>query len=260
MPYYDLSTVADKTSIYFASDLHLGTPDEQSSAQREKLFVRWLEEIRHDAAEIFIIGDIFDFWHEYETVIPKGFVRIQGKIAEITDAGTPVHIFTGNHDLWMFGYLEKELGVKIYKAPIQREFNGKRFFIGHGDGLGPGDHGYKFIKKVFNNPVCQFLFRWLHPDIGTKIASYFSYKSRFGSSGDKKTMEKFLGEENEWLIQYARRKLQTAHFDYFVFGHRHLPLNIQLNDKSRYINTGDWLDYNSYAVFDGEKLELKYYK
>ena len=246
--------------VYFASDLHLGTPDELSSLAREKLFVQWLEEIRHDAAEIFIVGDIFDFWHEYQTVIPKGYVRLQGKIAELTDAGIPVNIFTGNHDLWMFGYLEKELGVKMHKAPIQREFNGKKFFIGHGDGLGPGDHGYKFIKKVFNNPVCQFFFRWLHPDIGVGIANYFSRISRYGAQGDKKELEKFTGAENEWLAQYAKRVLQRGHIDYFIFGHRHLPLDIKIGEKTRYINTGDWLDYYSYAVFDGTNLELKYYK
>jgi UDP-2,3-diacylglucosamine hydrolase len=252
--------VAVKNKIYFASDLHLGTPDEQSSAAREKLFVQWLDEAKQDAAEIFIIGDIFDFWHEYKTVVPRGFVRLQGKIAELTDAGIPVHVFTGNHDLWMFGYLEKELGVKIYKAPIQITRGGKKFFIGHGDGLGPGDHGYKFIKRLFANPMAQFLFRWIHPDVGVKIASFFSYKSRFGTQGDKKVLEEFKGEENEWLVQYARRVLTREHFDYFVFGHRHLPLDIALNEKSRYINTGDWIDYTSYAVFDGNELTLKYYK
>ena len=245
--------------IYFASDLHLGTPDEATSRTREKLFVQWLEEIKQDAKEIFILGDIFDFWHEYQLEIPKGFIRIQGKIAELCDSGIPIHVFTGNHDLWMFGYLEKELGVAIHRKPAQREFNGKKFFIGHGDGLGPGDHGYKFIKKVFNNRLCQFFFRWIHPDIGIKIANYFSYKSRFGNDGEKE-LEKFKGEENEWLIKYCRRKLEKQHFDFFLFGHRHLPLDIQVNNTSRYINTGDWLDYYSYAVFDGESLQLKYHK
>lgn len=246
--------------IYFASDLHLGTPNEHSSTARERLFVQWLDEIKADATEIFIIGDIFDFWHEYKTVVPKGFVRAQAKIAELCDAGIPVHIFTGNHDLWMFGYFEKELGAKVYTQPIQREFNGKKFFIGHGDGLGPGDHGYKFIKAVFSNPVCQFLFRWLHPDIGTRIARYFSYESRFADTGKKKTSEEFVNEDREWLVQFCRETLKTQHFDFFVFGHRHLPLEIRLSNTSIYINTGDWLDYYSYAVFDGEKTELKYYK
>jgi UDP-2,3-diacylglucosamine hydrolase len=242
--------------IYFASDLHLGTPDETTSVAREKLFVQWLDEIKTDASEIFILGDIFDFWHEYQLVVPKGFVRIQGKIAELCDAGIRVHVFTGNHDLWMFGYLEKELGVILHKKPIEREFGERKFYIGHGDGLGPGDHGYKFIKKVFNNPVCQFGFRWLHPDVGVRIANYFSRKSRYGNG--PKVLEQFKGEENEWLIKYSKRKLEKQHFDFFIFGHRHLPLDINLG-ASRYINTGDWLDYNSYAVFDEGNLELKYF-
>lgn len=170
--------------------------------------MQWLDEIKADATEIFIIGDIFDFWHEYSTVVPKGFVRLQGKLAQLCDAGIPVHVFSGNHDLWMFGYLEKELGVKIYRQPVQREINGKKFFIGHGDGLGPGDHGYKFIKQVFSNPLCQFMFRWLHPDIGVRIANYFSHKSRYGVAGEKKVLETFKGEDNEWLIQFSKEKLQ----------------------------------------------------
>lgn len=247
--------------IYFASDLHLGTPDARSSLEREKLFIRWLDEVSRDAAGIFIIGDLFDFWHDYQTVVPKGFVRLQGKLAQLADAGIPIHLFTGNHDLWMFGYFEKELGVKVYKQPIERTFNGKRFFIGHGDGLGPGDHGYKFIKKVFTNPLCQFLFRWLHPDLGTKLATYFSYESRFGNEGKRKEPDAYnVNEDKEWLVQFCREKLKAEHFDYFVFGHRHLPLNIKLTETSRYINTGDWLEFYSYAVFDGEKVELKYYK
>ena len=246
--------------IYFASDLHLGTPDETSSTARERLFVQWLDEVKADATEVFILGDIFDFWHEYKSVVPKGFIRIQGKIAELCDAGIRVHVFTGNHDLWMFGYLEKELGVVLHKRPVEREFNGKKFFIGHGDGLGPGDHGYKFIKKVFNNRLCQFVFRWIHPDLGVRLANYLSYRSRYENNGKGKVLEKFLGEENEWLIQYCKRKLEKQHFDFFIFGHRHLPLDVKLNGTSRYINTGDWIDYNSYAVLEGDDLQLKYYK
>lgn len=247
--------------IYFASDLHLGTPDERSSLEREKRFIRWLDEVSKDAAEIFIVGDLFDFWHDYKTVVPKGFVRLQGKLAELGDRGIPIHIFTGNHDLWMFGYFEQELGAKVHKEPIERTFNGKRFFIGHGDGLGPGDHGYKFMKKVFTNPVCQWLFRWLHPDLGTKLARYFSYESRFGNEGKRKDAEPYsVNEDKEWLVQYSREKLKKEHYDYFVFGHRHLPLDIKLTENSHYINTGDWLEYNSYAVFDGNELQLKYYK
>lgn len=245
--------------IYFASDLHLGTPNEKSSAERERKFIRWLSEVQKDASAIYIIGDVFDFWHEYKTVVPKGFVRLQGKLAEIADSGIELHLFTGNHDLWMYGYFEKELGAKVYHQPIQVNLNGKKFYIGHGDGLGPGDKGYKFIKAVFSNPVCQWLFRWLHPDIGIGIANYFSYKSRFADAASKREEEKFLGEEREWLVQFCKSELKKTHYDYFVFGHRHLPLDISLYGNSRYINTGDWLTHCSYAVFDGDKLELRYY-
>ncbi|HRN93434.1 MAG: UDP-2,3-diacylglucosamine diphosphatase [Chitinophagales bacterium] len=244
--------------IYFASDLHLGTPDFASSKQREAVFIQWLKTVAVDADEIFLVGDIFDFWHEYETVVPKGFVRLQGKIAALCDSGIPVHIFTGNHDLWMHGYLERELGATVHYKPIEREWNGKKFFIGHGDGLGPDDKGYKRMKKLFTNPLAQFAFRWLHPDIGMKLGSYFSKKSRFGNG--EIAEEKFLGEAREWLVQYCKRKLTNAHFDYFIFGHRHLPLQIQLNEKSTYINLGDWIHHNSYAVFDGDKTELKFFK
>jgi UDP-2,3-diacylglucosamine hydrolase len=244
--------------IYFASDLHLGTPTKEASAAREKLFVAWLKEVSADAAEIYVVGDLFDFWHEYKTVVPKGFVRVQAALAEAVEKGIAVHIFTGNHDLWMGGYLEEELGVQVHYKPIVRTYSGKQFFIGHGDGLGPKDYGYKFIKKVFTNKILQWAFRWLHPDVGMRVANYFSYKSRFASGEPEE--EKFEHEDREWLVQYARRKLKEQHYDYFIFGHRHLPLNIQLNEKSRYINLGDWLTYFSYAVFDGTELSLKYYK
>ncbi len=239
------------TKIYFASDLHLGTPDYDTSLRRERLFVEWLEIAGRDAAEIYLVGDTFDFWHDYKTVVPKGYVRLLGKLAELSDRGIKLHIFTGNHDLWFDGYFEKELGARIYTAPTERQIGGKEFFIGHGDGLGPKDHGYKFIKRVFTNPVCQWLFRWIHPDLGIRLASYLSYRSRY-STGEKK-LEQFLGEDREWLVMYCRRLLSRKHYDYFIFGHRHLPLDINI-DGSRYINLGDWLDYNSYAIWDGRDL------
>ncbi len=240
--------------IYFASDLHLGTPDAAASKQREALFIRWLNEVAADADEIFLVGDVFDFWHEYETVIPKGYVRLQAKIAALCDAGVKVHWFTGNHDLWMSGYLQQELGAEIHYKPVVKIWNGKKFFIGHGDGLGPGDKGFKRMKKLFTNPLARWAFKWLHPDVGVRVANYFSKKSRYGNGN---ALEEFKGEEREWLIQYCKRKLQAEHFHYFIFGHRHLPLNIALNEHSTYINLGDWLVYNTYAVFDGEKTELK---
>lgn len=243
--------------IYFISDLHFGTPDATSSRVRELKFVQWMEEVSVDAAEVFIVGDLFDFWHEYGTVVPKGFVRVQAAIAKAVDAGIKVSLFTGNHDLWQNDYFEKELGVTLYREPIERTWNGKQFLIGHGDGLGPGDHGYKFMKKVFTNPLCQWLFKWLHPDLGMKLAGYFSYKSRYANGTIP--MESFQGEDKEWLIQYCKRKLQSKAYHYFIFGHRHLPIDFKFNEDCRYINTGDWLSYYTYAVFDGTTLELKTY-
>ena len=247
-----------RSKIYFASDLHLGTPDYASSLEREKLFVQWLDSIKEDAAELYLVGDTFDFWHDYKTVVPKGYVRLLGKLAELSDSGIQLHIFTGNHDLWFDGYFEQELNAKVYNVPIVKTYNGKRFYIGHGDGLGPGDWGYKCIKRVFTNPICQWLFRWLHPDLGIRLARYLSYTSRY--SGGKHELEQYMGEDKEWLVQYSRAILAKEHYDYFIFGHRHLPLDISLSPTSRYINLGDWLDYNSYAVWDGVELELKYYK
>jgi UDP-2,3-diacylglucosamine hydrolase len=245
---------ATTKKIYFASDFHLGAPNEESSLKREKLLVKWLEEIRSDAAEIYLVGDLFDFWFEYDTAVPRGFTRFLGKLAELSDAGIPIHVFTGNHDMWMFGYLEKELNVTLHREPITKEYSGKKFFIGHGDGLGPGDHGFKVIKKVFANKISQWMFAKLHPDWGIKIANYWSGTSR-ASNND----EVFLGEEKEWLFQYAQEKLKTQPIDYFIFGHRHLPLDLKVGNSSRYINLGDWISHNTYAVYDGEKLELKKY-
>jgi len=242
--------------IYFLSDFHLGTPDAANSLQREKLIVQFLDEIKKDAHTIFIVGDMFDFWYEYRKVVPRGFVRLLGKIAELTDAGIIVHFFVGNHDMWMKNYFEKELNVPVYFEPKEFEFNGKKFYIGHGDGLGPGDHGYKMLKKIFRNPVCQWLFGILPPYIGMGLAHYSSQRSREADHGLE---ERFMGEENEWLLIHSKEVLKQKHIDYFIFGHRHLPIDFRLNNNSRYINLGEWMNFCTYAVFDGEQLELKSY-
>ncbi len=246
--------LAPGKKIYFASDQHLGAPNYEHSLTREKHFVKWLDTVKEDAQEIFLLGDLFDFWFEYKTAVPRGYVRILGKLAELTDSGIPITFFTGNHDMWMFDYFPKELGVTLHKDPIEYEVNGKRFFIGHGDGLGPGDHGYKFIKKVFRNPLCQWLFARLHPNFGIGLANYFSSKSRIANADSDK---KFLGEENEWLAIFAKEQLEKQHFDYFVFGHRHLPLDLKVGENSRYINLGEWVTDFTYGVFDGQNFELK---
>lgn len=243
----------ERKNTYFASDFHLGAPDYASSLKREKEIVDWLNQIQHDAKEIYLVGDIFDFWFEYKTVVPKGFVRLLGKIAALSDMGIPIHFFIGNHDMWMFDYFEKELNVTIHRKPIEVEIDGKQFYIGHGDGLGPGDYGYKFIKKVFASRISQWLFARLHPNFGVGLANYFSSKSRIANI---KSDEKFLGDENEWLAIYAKEILEQKHFDYFVFGHRHMPLEIRLNEKSTYYNLGEWINYKTYCKWNGKTLSL----
>lgn len=242
--------------IYFASDFHLGVPNHEASKAREKLLVTWLDQIKNDAEEIHLVGDIFDFWFEYKSTVPKGYVRFLAKIAEITDAGIPVYFYTGNHDMWMFDYLPQEIGVTIQRSPIKKTYNGKTFYIGHGDGLGPGDRFYKFLKLFFNSKICQWLFARLHPNLGMGIANGWSKKSRLTNI---EKGEEFLGDENEWLYIYCKEILENEHFDYFIFGHRHLVLDLEIKGKnSRYINLGEWVTGNPfYAVFDGEELHLK---
>lgn len=240
--------------IYFASDFHLGVPDHEKSLAREKAICAWMDHIRPTCAELFLVGDIFDFWFEYRHAIPKGFVRLQGKIAEFTDAGIPVHFFTGNHDMWIFDYIPKELGVTLHREPVRRTFSGKDFYIGHGDGLGPGDFKYKLLKRFFASKACQWLFARIHPNLGIGIANYSSRSSR-SSTGTSD--EKFLGIENEWLAIYSKEQNEIRPIDYYIFGHRHLPLSIPIAPNATYMNIGDWLKYNTYAVFDGETLTLK---
>lgn len=240
--------------IYFLSDFHLGAPDAASSLQREKQVVRFLDEIKNEAAEIFLVGDMFDFWYEYRRVVPKGYTRLLGKLAELSDAGIPMHFFVGNHDMWMKDYFQKELNTAIYFEPKEFERNGKKFLIGHGDGLGPGDKGYKFLKKIFRNPLCKWLFGVLPPYLGMGLANYLSRRSRAQTGVSE---EIFLGEDKEWLIIYCKEVLKEKKFDFFVFGHRHLAIDHRLSGDSRYINLGDWIHYYTYAVFDGNELSLR---
>ncbi len=242
--------------VYFASDFHLGIPDLKTSVAREKRLCRWLDEIQKDAAQLFLVGDIFDTWFEYKNVVPKGFTRFLGKLAELSDNGLKIEAFTGNHDLWMRGYFEEELNIPVHHQPIERTINGKKFFIAHGDGLGPGDHGYKLLKKVLRSPASQWLYRRLHPDTGVGLAGWFS---RLGPKhiADENT---FLGPEKEFLVQFCLDKLNKTFVDYFIFGHRHLALEYQLPQGSLYVNLGDWLSFDSYAVFNGKELKLEFFK
>ena len=249
--------LAPGKKIYFLSDFHLGAPNYEQSLVREKKIVQFLEQIKKDAAVIFIVGDVFDFWYEYRRVVPKGYVRLLGKLAELTDAGIPIHFFVGNHDMWMKNYFQQELNIPVYYEPKAFEFNNKKFLVGHGDGLGPGDHGYKMLKKIFRNPFCQWLFGILPPHMGVGLANILSRSSRAQTGA---TEETFLGEDKEWLILYCKEVLQKDLYDFFVFGHRHLPIDFRLSERSRYINLGDWIRYFSYASFDGKQVELNYFK
>lgn len=239
--------------IYFASDFHLGIPNHASSLEREKSLCRWLKHAAEDATEIYLMGDLFDFWFEYKRVVPRGFTRLLGTISEITDSGIPVTVFKGNHDMWMFGYLEQECGVKTVSDELIKEWNGKRFYLHHGDGLGPGEPGYKWLRKFFRSSLCQWLFARLHPNFGIGLALYFSRKSRLSQ---KDRYENYLGDDREYLTVFSRETLQITHYDYFIFGHRHLPLQIALDGGSTYINLGEWLHHRMYAVFDGNRVDL----
>jgi UDP-2,3-diacylglucosamine hydrolase len=229
-------------------------PTPQESVTRERRIVAWLESIRHEAHTIYILGDIFDFWFEYRHAIPKGFMRLQGKLAELRDAGIPIIFFTGNHDMWMFDYFTTELGIPIYREPQLLEVGSQKLLIGHGDGLGPGDLNYKFIKKFFNSRLCQWLFARLHPNLGISIANIWSRQSRISNL---KMEDKFQGEEGEFLWVYCREMEKTKHHDYYIFGHRHIPLDLKISDTSRYINLGEWVHFSTYAVYDGKTVELK---
>jgi UDP-2,3-diacylglucosamine hydrolase len=244
--------------IYFASDFHLGAGTFAESLQREKKIVRWLNQVvQPSASELYLLGDTFECWYEYRKVVPKGFSRLLGCLAEFVDAGIPVSVFTGNHDLWMFGYLKEELGVSLYHKEIKKEWGGKRFLLGHGDGLGPGDYGYKKMKKVLTHPMAQWAYSRLHPNFGLSLAQYFSRVSRkYNSEADD-----FMGIEKEWLVQYCEEILKQEEIDYFIFGHRHVPINYLLsNNKSRYINLGDWMRHFSYCLWDGTNLHYHFFE
>lgn len=242
---------------YFASDFHLGIDINLPSKVREQKLVRWLDSIKDDAQGIYLLGDIFDFWFEYAKVIPKGYIHLLGKLAELRSKGIPIYMFTGNHDMWMFDYLQEELDVKIYQKEIKVQLEGKTFILGHGDGIGPGDHGYKLLKKIFASSLCQWFFARLHPNFAMSLGQYFSKKSRLANE----EIPNFLGPENEWQIIHAEEKIKNENIDFFIYGHRHIPLHLELsNKKTQFINLGDWVFHFSYAVFDGEKVEVMFFE
>jgi UDP-2,3-diacylglucosamine hydrolase len=239
--------------IYFASDFHLGLPAGSLPVEREKKVVKWLNSVAGDAKEIYLLGDIFDFWWEYKLVIPRGFTRFLGTVSEITDSGIPVHFFTGNHDMWVGNYFSDECGMTIHTSPVTKQFDGKRFHLAHGEGLGTKSTGYKILLSIFRNRPLQVMYSALHPSIGVGIGHRWSLNSRLG----KGITKEFLGEEDEDLTRYARSVLENEKIDYFIFGHRHLAMKYNLMPETEIVFLGDWIKNGSYAEWDGKDLSFK---
>jgi len=240
--------------IYFASDFHLGFDAHLTSSEREKLIVQWLDSIKDNAEHIYLVGDLFDFWYEYAEVITKGHFRLFAKLSELLRDGIPISILTGNHDVWMGKYITEEIGARLYYDPIVREHFGKKLFIAHGDGLGPGDYGYKFIKKVFRNKLCQFLFSRLHPNFAITMMKFFSDTSR-----DEVESEIIINKERQ--IIFSEDHAKNNNIDFYIMGHRHIPMDHLLtNKKSRYINLGDWIHNFTYAVLDRDGIQILEFK
>jgi UDP-2,3-diacylglucosamine hydrolase len=242
-----------KDKTYFISDVHLGAPALNNNRERERLFVQWLDNAAKDAAAIYLLGDIFDFWYEYKKVAPRGFVRTLGKIAELTDKGIPIYFFTGNHDLWVYDYLPSETGVTVYHQPIIKTIEGKKFFLGHGDGLDPKEKGYLILKRFFTSKTAQFLYSRLHPNFAFWIGHKWAKHSRLAKGTEPEVSK---GPDFETCVSFAKQYVKKEHIDFFIFGHRHVMMDEQLNENSRLLILGEWINYFSYAVFDGKELKL----
>ena len=245
-----------KNKTYFLSDAHLGSVFHENSIDVERKLCRWFDAVKHDAKEIYLMGDIFDYWFEYKNVVPRGFTRVLGKLSELTDTGIPIYFFIGNHDIWLTDYLSKECGLIIEKKPVIKNIDGKVFYLAHGDGLGDESWKFKFVRKVYHNQFLRFLYAAIHPRWTMKFASTWSNYSRTNGK-----IEPFLGEEKEHLIQFAKEELEREpQINYFVFGHRHIMLNLPIKKESNIVILGDWMSYFSYAVFDGETMQLKQFE
>jgi UDP-2,3-diacylglucosamine hydrolase len=246
--------MAERNRIYFASDLHLGMQSPGESLEREKLFVEWLEEIRKDASELWLLGDVFDYWFEYKKVVPRGFTRFLGALASLSDEGVEIHLIPGNHDIWVFDYLPNEIGLKVHRKSVRREWNMHRFHLDHGDGLHPGDMNYRMLQRLFKNRTTQWLYARIHPNGSMAFAHRWSRKSRkkHGALGS------FMGVDKEHQLQFARLELEkNPDIEYFIFGHRHIPYDIRIAENSRVICLGDWIGNFTYGVFDGKEFRLE---
>ncbi|MFY0600294.1 MAG: UDP-2,3-diacylglucosamine diphosphatase [Cyclobacteriaceae bacterium] len=247
------SQIPKGKKIYIASDFHIGAPNRKESLLREKKIITWLSQIEDTAHGIILAGDVFDFWFEYKTVVPKGAIRLLGKLAELSDSGIPIAFFAGNHDLWLKDYLSKELGAIIYHNPVSFQTSSMKVMIGHGDGLGPGDRKFKILKRIFTAGFNRALFRWLHPDIGVRLANAWSSRSKKKAIKDP---ESFL-DQKEMLFQYCQSIEKESHHDFYIFGHRHMHLEMPINKNAIYINIGDWVNLFTYAEIDDKTVNVK---
>jgi len=241
--------------IFFASDTHFGLRLNEDPRKTERRFVDWLDNIKEEAGALYLLGDMFDYWFEYKTVVPKGYTRFLGKLAEFTDAGIPVFIFTGNHDIWMFGYLSEEIGATIITSPIEVELEGKRFYLAHGDGLADPRWSFRFFRYFFKNKFCQWMYKLVHPDLTVPLGHAWSRHDRLKRINNE--ADGYLGEEKEYLVRFAKNHPNRDNIDYFIFGHRHFMLDLAIPANKRIIILGDWINHFSYAVFDGEHLYLE---
>ena len=248
--------MAERNRIYFASDLHLGMHPPEESLQREKLFIEWLEEIRKDALELWLLGDVFDYWFEYKKVVPRGFTRFLGTLASLSDEGVEIHFIPGNHDIWVFDYLTTEINLKVHRTGNRKEWNTHRFYLGHGDGLHKGDRNYRMLQSVFKNKLIQWFYARIHPNGSIAFAHRWSKKSRMKHG----TLGSFMGVDNEHQIQFARKEIEKhPDIEYLIFGHRHIPYDIRIAENSRVICLGDWIGNFTYGVFDGKEFQLLKY-
>ena len=246
--------------IYFVADAHLGSLAYNDKLNSEKKLVRWMDSIKADCEALYLLGDMIDFWFEHKLVVPKGYARFFGKIAEFTDSGIPVYWFTGNHDIWLFNYVQKELGVIVYNDALEIVLHGKKFYMAHGDGLGDPSLQFRILRKIFHNRFCEILFGTLHPRLSIGFGLAWAKRSRLKR---EKEPEVYLGEDNEYLIQFAKAhavKSRENAADFYVFGHRHILLDLMISSKSRVIILGDWIHHFSYGEFDGKDFRLKIFE
>lgn len=247
-----------RKKIYFLSDAHLGSWALEHRRTHERRLVNFLDEIKHEAAAVYLLGDIFDYWYEYKYVVPKGYTRLLGKISELTDRGIEVHFFTGNHDIWCKDYFVEECGMVMHREPITIDLYGKEFYLAHGDGLGDESRNFKMLRAMFHSHTLQTLFSAIHPRWTVKLGLTWAKHSRLKREEGKEP--DYMGEEREPLIRYTKEYLKThPDINYFIYGHRHIMLDMMLTRQARIIIVGDWIKYFSYAVFDGNELVIDQY-